>query len=195
MQRAGGPAAFVQNLIQSQHAWETVVDPATQVYGVDAPALLSRVLSRRLWAGESLAVALVILGAAGAALRSLRWTADERAGHLSAAIICLGILLSVHHQTYDLVLLVAPVIALVASGDPAAFLGRGRVASLRLLVVLLGLNYVTSQSFLQRFEDRHGLWLVLASLNGAVLLAIFLIYVVPLIGRSRARAPLTAPTA
>jgi hypothetical protein len=194
MQRAGGPAAFVQNLIQSQHAWETVVDPATQVYGVDAPALLSRVLGRRLWAGESLAVALLILGAASAALRSLRWTADERADHLSAAIICLGILLSVHHQTYDLVLLVAPAIALVASALPAAFLGRARGISLLVLMALLAMNYVTTQSVLQRFANQHGAWLLLASLNGGLLLCIFLIYVIPPIVQARVRAPLAAPS-
>jgi hypothetical protein len=192
MQRAGGPGTFLHNLVQSQHAWETVVDPATQVYGVDTPALLSRVLGRRLSAAESLAVALIILAGASVALRSLRSLADDRGAHLSATIICLAILLSVHHQAYDLVLLVAPVIALVTSALPGAFIQRVRTVSLRVLILLLAVNYVTTQSVLGRLEDQHGVWLLLASLNGGILLAIFVIYMAPLVGRLR--APLTSTT-
>ena len=46
--RSGGLEAFAQDLLHSQRAWDAVVDPSTQVYGVDTPALLSRLLGRRL---------------------------------------------------------------------------------------------------------------------------------------------------
>jgi hypothetical protein len=194
MQRAGGPEPFLHNLIQSQHAWETVVDPATQVYGVDAPAFLSRLLGRRLAGAEYAGVTILVLAAASAALRSLRGMPEEKDENLSATIICLGILLSVHHQTYDLVLLVAPVIALARSALPTPFLVGPRGLTLRILVSLLAVNYVTTQSVLERLENERVPWLLLASLNGALLLTIFLIYVAPLVRRARVKRPLTAPS-
>jgi hypothetical protein len=161
---------------------------------VDAPALLSRLVGRRLASAEYLAVALAVLAAAAAALVSLRRWRDERADHLAMAVICLGILLSVHHQTYDLVLLIAPVIALAQSHLPASFLTPGRRAGLIILFLVLGLNYVTTQSVLQRLEHHGGLWLLMASLNGAFLLVIFLVYVTPLLRRAGSAVAVPSPT-
>jgi hypothetical protein len=42
---------------------------------------------------------------------------------------------------------------------------------------LLGMNYVTTLSVLHRFQDQRVVRLVLASLNGALLLAVFVLYV------------------
>jgi glycosyl transferase family 87 len=192
MQRAGGPEPFLHNLIQSQHAWATVVDPATQVYGVDAPAFLSRVLGRRLTMWEYAAVAALVLAAASTALHSLKGVTEAMGDNLSATIICLGILLSVHHQTYDLVLLVAPVIALARSALPASFLVGQRGPILRICVSLLAVNYITTRSLLERLRNDRVPWLLLASLNGALLLTIFLIYVTPLIHRASVRRSVTA---
>jgi hypothetical protein len=178
-QRADGLEAFARDLAHSQKAWEAVVDPSTQVYGVDTPGLVSRLMGRRLGAGEYLIVTLLILSATGAALRSLGRSDDPRVARLSAAIVCLGILLSVHHQAYDLVLLVAPTIAVVQLALPKDFLRTRRRLALLGLVGLLGLNYVTTLSVLHRL-NRHGhLWLALASLNGVLLLVMFLILVIP----------------
>jgi hypothetical protein len=193
-QRAGGLETFGQNLLRSQQAWETVVDPSTQVYGVDTPALLSRLVGRRLASAEYLVVSLAVLGAAAAALVRLRRSRDERADQLAMAVVCLGILLSVHHQTYDLVLLIAPVIALARSYLPPAFLTRGRRTGLLVLFLALALNYVTTQSVLQRLQHSGGLWLLLASLNGAFLLSIFLVYVTPLLRRAGAEITVPATT-
>jgi hypothetical protein len=178
-QRAGGLEAFARDLAHSQKAWEAVVDPSTQVYGVDTPGLVSRLMGRRLGAGEYLIVTLIILGATGAALRSLGRSDGPGVARLSGAIVCLGILLSVHHQAYDLVLLVAPAIAVVRSALPKDFLRPRRRLAILALVALLGLNYVTTLSVLHRLNHHGHLWLALASLNGALLLAIFLILVIP----------------
>ncbi len=178
-QRAGGFESFVQDLLRSQQAWKTAVDPSTQVYGVDAPGLVSRLAGTRLPPAAYLAVSLLVLGAASAALRSIRGLRESRFDHLSATIVCLGILLSVHHHAYDLVLLVLPVAALVKSRLPAIFLQPGRRRGLLLLVTLLGANYVTTLSVLRRLEENRAAWLPLASLNGVLLLVVFLIYVLP----------------
>jgi hypothetical protein len=174
--RAGSWTGFTDDLVRSQQAWQGVVDPATQVYGVDAPGLVSRLLGSRLPAVGYLAVAFAVLGAAAAALRALARAADRQVSHLSAAIICLGILLSVHHHAYDLVLLVAPVVALTRSSLPATFLRPWRRRTLLILFLILGANYITTLSILRHLERYHAAWLVLASLNGGVLLAIFMVY-------------------
>jgi hypothetical protein len=179
-QRAGGLAAFARDLAHSQKAWEAVVDPSTQVYGVDTPGLVSRLMGRRLGAGEYLIVTLLILGATGSALRSLGRSDEPGVARLSAAIVCLGILLSVHHQAYDLVLLVAPAIAVVQAALPKGFLKPRLRLALLGVVGLLGLNYVTTLSVLHRLNQHGQVWLALASLNGALLLLMFLIFVIPL---------------
>ena len=94
--------------------------------------------------------------------------------------------MSVHHQAYDLLLLVAPAIAVITSSLPVAFLVRRRRVALIALVCLLGVNYVTTLSVLHRLEHERGLWVLLASLNGALLLVMFLVYVTPLIARPAA---------
>jgi hypothetical protein len=180
-QRAGGLDRFAQDLVQSQKAWQAVVDPSTQVYGVDTPGLVSRLAGRRLGAGEYLVVTLIILSAAGAALRSIARSDDPGVARLSATVVCLGILLSVHHQAYDLVLLVAPAIAVAWSALPKNFVNPRRRLALLALIALLGLNYVTTLSVLHRLNHQGHLWLALASLNGAILLTVFLIFVIPLL--------------
>jgi hypothetical protein len=184
-ERAGGLHGFVQDLFRSQQAWETAVDPSTQVYGVDAPGLVGRLIGRRLPPPAYLAVVLLVLGAAAAVLRSIRRLKDAEVPHLSATIVCLAILLSVHHHAYDLVLLTLPVAALVRSRLPAFFILPRRRRGLLLLVSLLAVNYVTTLSVLHRLKDHRAAWLPLASLNGVLLLALFLIYVLPVIARAR----------
>ena len=183
--RSGGLDAFAQDLLRSQKAWEAVVDPSKQVYGVDAPGLLSRLLGRRLFFGEYLVVTVLVLGIAAAALRSLSRTNDERSARASMGVICLGVLLSVHHHAYDLVLLVAPVIAVVVGALPTQLLDAPRRVALLGLFGLLGMNYVTTLSVLHRLANQGLLWVLLASLNGAALMAAFLIYVAPLAGWTR----------
>jgi hypothetical protein len=184
VQRAGGLESFAQNLLQSQRAWQGAVDPSTQVFGVDAPGLLGRLLGARLPVGVYLAVSLAVLAAAAGALRSTTRLENTKFDHLSATVICLGILLSVHHHAYDLVLLVAPIVALVKGSLPGAFLMPWRRVSLLTLFALLGLNYVTTLSVLHHFEQYQRTWLLLASLNGIFLLLIFLAYVAPAIADS-----------
>jgi hypothetical protein len=94
-------------------------------------------------------------------------------------VVCLGMLLSVHHHAYDLVLLVAPVIAVIVGALPTELLDARRRVVLLGLFGLLGVNYVTTLSVLHRLENQGLLWVVLASLNGAALLTAFLIYVAP----------------
>jgi Glycosyltransferase family 87 len=180
--RAGGWEPFTQELVRSQGAWQAAVNPTAQVYGVDVPSLLSRLSGMRLPGWAYLIVSLAVLGVAGAALRSLERFKDRNIAHLSATIICLGILLSVHHHSYDLVLLVAPVVALATSNLPTRFLVPWRRVMLLGLFVILGANYVTTVSFLHNLKHHRIAWLVLASLNGAMVLTLFVIYVVPVMG-------------
>jgi hypothetical protein len=195
LQRAGGLEAFTTDLLRSQRVWQGVVDPSTQVYGVDAPSLLSRLLGRRLSLGTYLSVSLGVLGVAAAALRSIRRMEDPKSAHLSATLVCLAVLLSVHHHAYDLVLLVGPVIHVITSSMPSGVLTSRVRAGLLSLYALLGANYVTTQSVLHRLEPQSLLWVGLASINSALLLVTFLTYIGLVITRARAVAstPAGAP--
>jgi len=193
---AGGLAALVQDVLRSQKAWETVVDPSTQVYGVDTPALVSRLIGRRLTSGAYLAVTITLLTLTAMALRSLaRSGGGEKIARLSDTVVCLGVLVSLHHQAYDLVLLVAPVIALVESALPGDFVGERRRTALLAAFCALGMNYVTTLSVLHGLKQHVAVWVILASLNGALLLAVFVLYVLPIMTRSNREATLSVPAA
>ncbi|MBA3496727.1 MAG: DUF2029 domain-containing protein [Gemmatimonadales bacterium] len=183
--RSGGLDPFIQELLRSQRAWQDVVNPAALVWGVDLPSLVAKALGVRLAPGAYVALSLAVLGATAAALRSLRHTKERLMEHLSASLICLGILLSLHHHGYDLVLLVAPIVAVATSRLPAGFLLRWRRLTVLGLFALLGANYATTLSVLQHLTHQRAAWLVLASANAIILLAIFLVYVAGSIGIGR----------
>ena len=181
--RAGGLEPFVADLVQSQAVYQSVNDPASQVFGIDFPGLLSRWMGGWMSSVPYALVGIVMLVVTGAVVRRVGRSGQE--ANLSATLICLGILLSVHHNAYDLVLLVAPVVFVARSSLPPIFQQRSVRHSLLALFGVLGCNYVTTFSVLHRLEHRRAAWLVLASLNGVLLLTLFLIYVACVLGLAR----------
>jgi hypothetical protein len=186
--RAGDPGIFIQQVLDAQAAYQTTNNPVFQVYTVDLPSLISRLSGH--WIGWPLyaLTTLVVLLITVFAIRAIPSPAREPGAHLSVSLICLATVLSIHHNAYDLVLLVAPVVVLAKFTLPRdLFTARSRIGLL-VLYSLLGANYVTTLSVLHRVEHHSLLWLVLASLNSALLLVIFSTYVVLVITRSRAQA-------
>jgi Glycosyltransferase family 87 len=173
LDRAGGATSFFRDLVQSQEAYQAINTPANQVYSVDLPGLVSR------WTGTWITptwyglLTVLVLGISGRALWALRSTHTDEASRLTASLICVSILLCIHHNAYDLVLLVAPVAFVVRRSLPGMLQERAPRYALLAVVAILGCNYVTTQSVLHRLEGHRPAWLLLASLNGALLVVMF----------------------
>jgi hypothetical protein len=174
--RAGGPETFFDQLIRSQAAYQAINDPSSRVFDVDLLGLLSRLMGGWIGSGPYLLISLLVLVATARAIRTTGAPWRGQGANLSASLVCLGMLLSMHHNAYDLVLLTAPVIFLARSSLPPHLLRPQWRLGLLTLYALLGANYVTTLSVLHHLEHHRPAWLVLASLNGALLLGIFLIY-------------------
>ena len=187
LERAGGATSFLKDLAQSQGAYQAVNTPANQVYSVDLPSLVSR------WIGTWISPAwyglltVLVLGITGRALWALRSTPAGEASRLSASLVCVGMLLSIHHNAYDLVLLVAPIAFVIQRSLPGVLRERGTRYGLLAVAAVLACNYVTTQSVLHHLEGHRLAWLVLASLNGGLLLVMFGVLVVS--AMSYARSP------
>jgi hypothetical protein len=89
------------------------------------------------------------------------------------AIVCSAVVLCTYHQTYDLVLLAAPAVAMAtgALASGRAVPGWTRWA-LGLSLIALASNYMVSGTALARLGLRGGWWIAAVSLNGAAVLTI-----------------------
>src|SRR5439155_22173863 len=93
----------------------------------------------------------------------------------SWTIACLPVLLSVHHQSYDALLLVLPLTAL-GTGRWSPSLPRFGTGGRWLLFALLlvpFVNYAASYAFIDRWHLTGWTWLAATSANGGALLIAF----------------------
>jgi Glycosyltransferase family 87 len=182
---AGGIGAWVGTVRHSMRVVAT--DPsfheATSLIRLDTGALVGRLLGRPPGVGVEVGLAMLILGAAGLLLfRREQGDGPPSAGDgprpMSDGLACLAILLGVYHQSYDALLLVLPITALVfdaqARVKPAAWT-RTRFALLGLLLIPW-LNLLATHALLNRLEPVQAIWLPLATANGAALLLAYLIW-------------------
>lgn len=148
------------------------------VYRVDAPGLITRLLGVHLGLVGSLLAGAVLLGLVMALLRRRR-ESPTVAGLPDAALaglLCSAVLISMYHVGYDLLLLTWPCIALVKD-----LRASRRAAPMRRwvqggLLALLAFNYVTTFSVLSALHAEGILFLLVASLNGAALATLFSLY-------------------
>jgi hypothetical protein len=174
--RAGGFGPLLGGVLAGQREWETKIDTTATGGAVDVGALLGRFLGHPLEPAWRAALGLAVLGAAVYAIRRIGPRPGVREARLILSIICVAILLSVHHHAYDLVLLTPPMVILVADRLPSDLLGRRTRWTLLALFGMLALNYASADAVLSHLRDDRPLWLLLASSNGAALLLIFLLY-------------------
>ena len=177
--RAGlGP--FLDDVRGGFMLWATALDPFANTvafYGaIDAVVLLSRPMGRELELGEQLVVATVVLAIAGLAIRRLAARPEPEARVRSLSIGVLAVLLAVHHQAYDCLLL-APTGVAVATG-PGRLEPAGR-AGLRLVLLALlivpSLNYLASNTAIAGLGITHTWAFALCSADGAALSAALLL--------------------
>jgi hypothetical protein len=190
---AGGIGPFIASV---RHGMSVIVtDPSfhetTSLIRVDTGALVGRFLGRPPGVAVEILLGVLLLGSAGAIL----WTREARAASGAApagtgraahdgprpagdGLACLALLLALYHQSYDTLLLVLPIAALLwgARGVPWPWsAGRGRWGLLALLLVPW-LNVLATHALLNRLEPMRALWLPLATCNGAALLLAYLIW-------------------
>jgi hypothetical protein len=171
---AGGATPFLADTLSGFALWNTALDPFVNkvaFYGaMDVGALLSRPLGRALVPAEQLGVAGAILGFAALAIRRLGARPEPAARVRSLALACLAVVLAVHHQTYDWLLLAPAVTAAATTGgrlEPA-----GHVLLRFVLLVLLSvpaLNYLAASTALVALGITGPLAVLVCSANGAAL--------------------------
>ncbi len=178
-QRAGGLGPFIQKLAQGYRDWQHLkgMDPGSSMdpmsfNQVDMGTFVSRFVGHTVPTTVSIALTVAVLVGAGLGLRRLAGHEERSAEDLSLALICLGMLIAVYHMTYDLVLLTAPLVALLAHGLPTPR-SRGLQAGFGILFAVPCLNWVLTQSALQAWQPPHSVWLAVVSINTGCLIALF----------------------
>lgn len=160
----GSYAAFVARPMNSVGA---------SLFRVDAAALAGRIFGGANGLLGELVFAAVILGVAAVTVARLRWSdRDERV--LGTTIACVATLLCIYHQSYDLLLLAWPLVALttrigeVPSATSAVLLG---------LLAFPGLNYISTESVTAALGLEGSWWVAAASLNAGALASAFVVSV------------------
>lgn len=189
--RSGGLGPFLHEVASTWRGVQTIVynSPSMSLRRIDAIALISRITGTSLGAvGQWLVSALVlVLGAL--ALRGLgrEKPGEESSGREAVAtgVICVTMLLSVYHQSYDTLLLILPLVAVVADRLPVPAQLPGLRPKLLGLMALLALNYASTESIVSALQSSRAIWVLLASINSVALVLMFYLYV---------RLALLAPT-
>ena len=195
--RSGGFPFYLQSHASAYSGWTGWGEYAliNSLYRIDLVALAGRVAARRLAGTEKLVILVIVVTVAALLVRRLRRSGTtSNYQPLSDAIICMAVLLCVHHMDYDLLLLVLPLVALVYRRVPGLLEGR-RVRGVTLgLFAVLALNYVSTRWVLDRLAVQPVTTWLLVSINSVVLLLIFIIYAVAAWRVTRARASTVSPT-
>ena len=192
--REGGAQRFWQVLLSGFHAWQVLpgLDPASSYSRVDAAATVSRFLGYSLSdPAQAMLTALILLCAMGV-LRQLRLRVAPGPRDCAVGVICLGVLLSGYHNGYDLILLAAPFLALLARGLPA---GTGPVLRWTFvgLFTIPAVNWFASESFLSAWQSSRAVWLLVSSISGLCVAALFVGYVGLSVKSARSDAVGAAP--
>jgi len=145
------------------------------VLALDAGAFVARLLGRTPGAalgGVELVVTLLIMSFGVAAVVRCGAGRDPATRFTPITIACLTVLLAVHHQSYDAILLILPVTAL-ATGRWAPrlpVLGTSTRWVLCALLLVPFVNYAASYAFVDRWHVTGWSWLAATSANGGALL-------------------------
>ena len=179
---AGGVDAFIHSLAPNYAATRgsSTVAALISWARLDAWALVERSVGQPLSAVAEIAISVGILVVGAFGVRRLSRSPDgDAARHVSNALACLVILTCVYHQTYDLLLLSATLLALVC-GNPAALWTTRRWERWLLLSLLLiaFTNYAASETALRVLAITGSTRTVVVSVSGSALLVALITYAV-----------------
>jgi len=177
----GGLAPFVTSLGSSAAAFaaEDSSNAWASVARTDVSSLVARLLGRAPALWVELGLGVLVVAAAVVGLRRLRTDRSPAGVQLGVGLVCLSILVGFYHQTYDVLLLTWPALALAAGRW-----GRDGVAPAALRWIVLGLiavpflNYLASVPVAAQLTQGGPAWLALTALNPAALLAAWGVHLV-----------------
>ncbi|TWT67615.1 hypothetical protein Pla123a_41710 [Posidoniimonas polymericola] len=187
-----GLPAFFRSLTERAELRQSLDDqlPINSFTQIDLISLVSKWMDWNPGYGTSMAVMLVLLVPLGFALRRLRREGDfAGAATPSGAVIALGTVASVFHQSYDALLLTGAIAGLVTGLPRPAWRwfplwGRWAVAAM-----LLGpsFNILSTRSFIQRvgLEAPESGFQFVTSINGVLLAAAFVTLTVLVMSRPK----------
>jgi hypothetical protein len=175
--REGGFPELIRKVLQGYHTWQGLpdVNPATSNTRTDAATLLSHFMGAPLSNFEQALLAAGVLLLSAAVIRLLAKNTTRHADALAVGIICLATSLIGYHRGYDLVLLSASFVAIVVPGSLPS-MPRALRAALVVLFSILALNWIATESVLDAWQPSRPLWLMVTSVNGLSLVALFLAY-------------------
>jgi len=175
--RAGGLAPFLERVTTGYHQWQDVSDvsPATSSVRIDAATTLSRFLGHPLGDPSQVLLTVLVIAVSGYAVYLLRKDRSTQAQDLTIGTVCTAVLLCGHHVGYDFLLLTVPALAVLFHGAPT--LGQRYAPTVRRLFLFLftipALNWAATASVLSALQPSPSVWLVISSLNGIALIAMF----------------------
>jgi len=186
---AGGIGPFVATLRDNATRFDAGhgVDPVTSPFRVDLPALLARCLDAAPGPAVDLVIALVVLALAAVAVRrAIR--ADDRVLALGVAV--LAMLVSTYHLSYDLLLLVPVVVALVVDGGGPSWRAWPRLRTAALAAcAALACNYLSTERVLSRLQPAGSLRLVILASSPVLLGMLWAVYTTVAMQAPSARDP------
>jgi len=170
---AGSPAALLESMLANHADFNTVrsVNPVTSPFRIDAVALVGRVTGAPVDAPIEVAITLTLmtLGARGI-VRLATLPASRERDLLAFTLATLTILVSTYHQSYDTLLLVIPLAALVVGRVAAAPPTRW---ALLVLAAVPAVNYLSADTSVDFLGLEGSLVAAIFSINGAALLLAF----------------------
>ena len=188
----GGSLVTVWNQFQdSVRGFEAAIlanDPARSPYRIDGIALIGRVVGHSLSAPQQALVSIGVLAIAAMALRSPILGQPNAPVGLSAGVILTAVLLGFYHQRHDPLVLTLPLVALARRPLAPSLDGHGLRWFLLAPLIVLFCNYAGGYQVLNRLGylvqvdsvlalAQRPQAVLLASLNGAALVALLLAYV------------------
>jgi hypothetical protein len=173
--RSGGLANLMRMVIREEHVLESLTLALNRV---DLTALLARLSGRSIGSAGAAIVAAAVLGGAVWALRARRrrGAPSPVLDATETGIVCSAILLCTYHITYDFLLLTWPIVSLATMRRRFGAQATGRRWLALGLYGVIAVNYLSAQSVIRAIEAGGSLSLALASINGAALLGLFLVY-------------------
>ncbi len=166
----GGLEPFIRAVRVGFLTWEDRAD--TSFTRVDVTSLISRFLGSPLPAAVQALLSMVLVSGAAAVIYLLAKHRTRAAGDLAVGIICTTTCLVGYHLEYDLVLLVAPFLAVAARGAPGTSSRILRWAALGLFTIP-AMNWAASNAVMEVWHPPHALWLLVSSADGLCLAVLF----------------------
>jgi hypothetical protein len=166
----GGLEPFIRAVRVGFLTWEDRAD--TSFTRVDVTSLISRFLGSPLPAAVQALLSIVLLSGAAAVIFLLAKHRTRAAGDLAVGIICTATCFVGYHLEYDLVLLIAPFLAVAAKGVPGTSSRVLRWAALGLFTIP-AMNWAASGAVMAAWRPPHALWLLVSSADGFSLAVLF----------------------